>query len=279
MMATAENHWHGSGPTTPVSQSRSLWLLGWLALTAVANPAHAVDGVVLIDQNRALAGNVTPGDAPGFPVTLTLSGSYRLSGNLTVPDANTSAIVVAADVTGVTVDLNGFTISGPTVCGGFPIVCSPLGSGIGVSAPNGARAITVRNGTIVGMGTSAVQLLSSLNTVDNISAISNGQVGIFASLATVTNNRALKNGFNGLLVGNSVVMHNLAVQNGGAGIGGNDNLIVNNTLTVNALVGVAAANSAFSGNQFSSNNGGAANPQFSGRGPIGPNGCDGSVCP
>ena len=88
-----------------------------------------------------------------------------------------------------------------------------------------------------------------------------------------------RNGFNGLLAGNSVVMNNLVVQNGGAGIAGNDSLIVNNTLLVNAQVGVAASNSAFSGNQFSSNNGGAGNPQFSGRGPIGPNGCDGSVCP
>ena len=26
----------------------------------------AVDGVILIDQNRALAGGITPGDAPGF---------------------------------------------------------------------------------------------------------------------------------------------------------------------------------------------------------------------
>lgn len=241
--------------------------------------AHAVDGVVLIDQNRALAGNVTPGDAPGFPVTITLPGSYRLSGNLTVPDANTSAIVIAASVTGVTIDLNGFTIAGPTVCGSFPIVCSPVGSGIGVSAPSGARAVTVRNGTVVGMGANGVQLFSAANTVDNITALSNGGVGIATQLATVTNNRAMKNGFNGILVGNSVVMHNLSVQNGGAGIGGNDSLFVNNALLVNTLVGIAAANSAFSGNQFSSNNGGFANPQFSGRGPIGPNGCDGSVCP
>ena len=253
------------------------WVL--LALIALAGSAHAVDGVMLIDQNRALAGNVTPGDMAGFPVTITVSGSYRLSGNLTVPDANTSAIVVGASVTGVTIDLNGFTISGPTVCGNFPIVCSPVGSGIGVSAPSGARGVTVRNGTIVGMGKSAVQLESTLNTIDSISAISNGQVGIFANTATVTNNRATKNGFNGFLVGSSVVINNLAIQNGGAGIGGVSNLIVNNTLIANTLVGVAAGDSAFSGNQFSSNNGGAGNPQFSGRGPIGPNGCDGSVCP
>lgn len=260
------------------SMSRLIQTVGPAALMAFALHAHAVDGVLLIDQNRVLAGNVTPGDAPGFPVTITLPGSYRLSGNLTVPDANTSAIVVAASVTGVTIDLNGFTIAGPTVCGSFPIVCSPVGSGIGVSAPRNARAITVRNGTIVGMGTSAVQLLSSWNTVDNVSALSNGSIGIFSESSTVTNNRAIKNGFNGILAGNSMVMHNLSVGNGGAGIGGTGMQVVNNFLSGNTLVGVAASESAVSGNHFSGNNGGTANPQFAFP-PTGPNTCNGVVCP
>ena len=81
-------------------------------LGGFASSAWAVDGVVLINQASALAGNVTPGDTPGFPVTISQPGSYRLAGNLTVPDANTTAIEVTA--TGqVTVDLNGFVISGP----------------------------------------------------------------------------------------------------------------------------------------------------------------------
>src|SRR5271166_431225 len=92
--------------------------LRWLALAALfaglCGSLYAVDGVVLIDQNRALAGSVTPGDTPGFPVTITLPGAYRLSGNLTVPDANTNGILVMAD--NVFIDLNGFSIVGPTVC-------------------------------------------------------------------------------------------------------------------------------------------------------------------
>src|ERR1700675_702311 len=89
-------------------------LVGAALLGGVTMPTWAVDGVVLIDQNKAMAGNVTPGDTPGFPVTISLPGSYRLAGNLTVPDANTTAITIIAD--NVSLDLNGFTIQGPTVC-------------------------------------------------------------------------------------------------------------------------------------------------------------------
>ena len=74
------------------------------------NVAHGVDGVVLINQAKALAGNVTPGDAPGFPVTLSRRGSYRLSGNLRVA-RDTNGLEVAAE--DITIDLNGFTIRGP----------------------------------------------------------------------------------------------------------------------------------------------------------------------
>jgi len=95
-------------------------------------PAFAIDGVVLIDQNHALAGNITPGDAPGFPVTISQSGSYRLAGNLTVPDLNTTAIQITADF--VTLDLNGFSIIGPAVCTSNPSKCPPPGTGIGVQA-------------------------------------------------------------------------------------------------------------------------------------------------
>src|SRR5882757_4036016 len=101
-----------------------------LFLTALACNVFAVDGVILIDQTRALAGSVTPGDTPGFPITLSQAGSYRLTGNLTVPNASTAAISIGAD--NITIDLNGFSIIGPTVCstintGNGPIVnsCSP----------------------------------------------------------------------------------------------------------------------------------------------------------
>jgi len=116
------------------------------AVIALAFPLYAVDGVVLINQSAALAGNLTPGDAPGFPVTISVSGSYRLSGNLTVPDANTTAILITAE--NVTIDLNGFSILGSTVCSGFPTSCSPTGSGHGITG-GVVKNISVFNGESV----------------------------------------------------------------------------------------------------------------------------------
>src|SRR5215469_17235968 len=131
---------------------RSLFLI----LSACALPLYSVDGVVLINQNVALAGNVTPGDTPGFPVTITAQGSYKLSGNLIVPDANTTAIDITADP--VTIDLNGFSIVGPVVCSGFPVTsCTLSGTGIGVHAGL-ATNVTVLNGVVRGMGNVGVVL-------------------------------------------------------------------------------------------------------------------------
>src|SRR5438046_162421 len=49
-------------------------------VVAFAGASYASDGVVEINQARALAGGVTRGDAPGFPVTISQPGSYRLTG-------------------------------------------------------------------------------------------------------------------------------------------------------------------------------------------------------
>src|SRR5262249_46075519 len=83
---------------------------------AVTHAAFAVDGVIEINQADALAGGVTPGDAPGYPVTLSTSGSYRLTGSLS--PANASAISITTS--GVSLDLNGFRLR-PSITGGtFP---------------------------------------------------------------------------------------------------------------------------------------------------------------
>lgn len=106
------------------------------ALFAVVSPALAVDGTILIDQAKAFAGNVTPGDSPGFPVTITQPGSYRLASNLRPPAATTAIQITASNVT---LDLNGFGLIGAS---------SGAVAGIQYVGPLPAKNITIRNGVI-----------------------------------------------------------------------------------------------------------------------------------
>jgi len=114
-----------------------------LAVMIFSHAAFGVDGIILIDQNRALAGNVTPGDAPGFPVTISLPGSFRLSGNLTPPAVNTNAIDITSS--SVTLDLNGFRAQ-----------CSYSQEIPGAACVGGGFAnlnnIEIRNGTVSNAG-------------------------------------------------------------------------------------------------------------------------------
>jgi hypothetical protein len=54
---------------------RFLTALAALSLILAAAPASAA--VIVITHQKALAGNVTPGDATGYPVTLSRPGSYE----------------------------------------------------------------------------------------------------------------------------------------------------------------------------------------------------------
>ena len=88
--------------------------------------AGSADGVITITQAKAVNGGVTPGDAPGFPVSITQPGSHRLAGNLTLTDPNVGAIDIVS--AGVTLDLGCFTVQGPNAWaphpGGPGLVCT-----------------------------------------------------------------------------------------------------------------------------------------------------------
>src|SRR5262249_48726920 len=91
---------------------------------------------VLINQADALAGNVTPGDAPGFPVTISQPGSYRLSSNLDVPSHGLGIDIQADDVS---IDLNGFRIRGNAMSG------RAIAAGAAPIPSSGFKGIVVRN--------------------------------------------------------------------------------------------------------------------------------------
>jgi len=119
----------------------------WVAGLLSASPALAADGVIEINQARADAGGVTPGDAPGYPVTLSRPGSYLLTSSLLVASPNLTAIEITSD--DVSIDLNGFKLVGPATCTGFgaSLACAPAGSGAGIFA-NARDGISVRNGFV-----------------------------------------------------------------------------------------------------------------------------------
>lgn len=245
----------------PALLASALWL----------TPAGAVDGVSEINQ-ACIAAGCFAGDSAGFPVQITAPGSYRLTSNLTVPDADTTAIFVT--VPHVTVDLNGFTIQGITRCNGAPAVCTDTGTGDGVAidVANLPFGITVKNGQIFGMGRHGVFLVRTTNVIDlqveqcggtgivsgeqsevrGSSSISNGNHGFSIGIDTsVVGNRALHNGSRGFSInGSAAVERNTAELNGAGGFFlGSNSTVANNTATTNQGPGFEAGlNTIFRGN-------------------------------
>jgi hypothetical protein len=256
-------------------------MLALALLLGLAGPARAVDGVILIDQNKALTGSVTPGDAPDFPVTISQPGSYRLTGNLdlTKLSADTTAIEISTD--NVTLDLNGFAILGPTVCSGFPPICNPVGTGEGVSALWQTN-ITVVNGTVRGMGLHGIEVGEN-SRVEKVHAISNRGSGIFAGEASiVSGNTAHNNGGGGMATSYGTMSGNTASHNYFYGIGAfYGSTVIGNTAYINYGYGLLADGSTgYANNVFTGNYGYGTNQQVDGGGiQMGTNICNYTTCP
>jgi hypothetical protein len=260
-------------------------ILWSFVLGATSTTVRAADGAVLIDQNRAVAGNITPGDDPGFPVTISQPGSYRLAGNLTVPDADTSAIVITAD--GVTLDLNGFSIAGPLVCTAGPTVtCLSAGKGIGIEGSHilaATRGVRVFNGSVRGMGSMGILLggigssvsqirvdqnggggISVYGNVSDSAATLNGSFGIIG--LNVRDSSAVQNAGDGILVDTGgVATGNVSSSNGGLGMAVMNGVATGNTIFGNRLFGIQAnCPSALIGNTVLANIGGSIDAQGTG---------------
>ena len=217
---------------------------GLTILLALAPAALAVDGTVLINQSTITNGLPNCPTGGHFPIVICQSGSYRLSSNLTVPDSNTGAISIAAD--NVTIDLNGFSILGPTVCTDgifFGTSCSPTGFGAhGISSLN--SSIVVMNGQIKGMGAVGILLQGVNSRVQNILASSNGSTGIFVGASSIVSSCTVtSNGGNGIASGEqSVLTGNIAKHNGNDGIGAQDGATIRgNSAIGNSAIGIHPA--------------------------------------
>ena len=228
-----------------------------------------------ISQAQALAGGVTPGDSPGFPVTISKPGVYVLTSNLEVPDVDTTAVAII--VSNVTIDLGGFTIIGPD---------NGNGSGQGISSPTSNTIISatvVRNGTIFGMGSDGIFASGRGNRIDRVTVVNNGGHGIDAGPAAhVTRSRAAGNTFVGIQASDaSIVEQNVSASNTWGIAVGAGSTVIGNIALDNTSFGFIVDESGWGHNVASNNNGGNANPQYGGTGIAlsGGNLCGGALCP
>jgi Right handed beta helix region len=245
-----------------------------IALAPLA--AQAGDGRLEINAACVAAGCFA-GDTSGFPVQITTAGSYLLTSNLTVPDADTTAIVLGA---GASLDLGGFTIAGPTSCTGTPASCTGTGSGSGVSA--GAQT-SVRNGRITGMGNTGIVGSDDMQIAD-VTITSNGGNGISGQGGFVIQRCVIdRNGYDGISlnagqVGATVISNNAVHRNAQVGIRAGLAVVKDNGVKQNGSFGFLGSSAALSGNDFYNNN--SFGDQISGGVEIGENLCDGSTtCP
>ncbi len=243
-----------------------------IALVVVALPKslYAVDGVIEINQAKAVAGGVTPGDGPGFPVSIDTgtfaadSMCFRLTGPLFT---STSGTVIEITSPGVTLDLNGFMIT----C----LLPSCNGTAIHTTQDN----VTIRNGTIRGFNVGIDMSAAKGSRVDNIRAVNNTGNGIVVGSESVVNQCiATNNGGNGIdTQSGAIVTNNLASLNGGSGICTIQGCtVIGNNVFSNTSYGLNLSTTTAYGNNVITSNGMTVHLGVQ----MGPNMCNGSTtCP
>jgi hypothetical protein len=205
---------------------------------SLATPAFAA-GEILLTHAKALAGNVTPGDAPGFPITLSKAGSYQFA-SVIHPTAGSIGIQVTSP--DVTIDMNGFRLHG---------------SGVAFHGiTGGVASVTVRNGTITNFrfdgihGTGTAWLIQDMRVEDN--------------------NR------NGIVCGNFCLVDTAIVMGNQIGIDMGAGAVLGSVIGGNANFGITGDVVGFA-SSFVTNNNGVSDEVSSGVEPMHPNLC--TDCP
>jgi len=194
-----------------------------LVLFSLALLPHALsagDGVFEINADCANSGGCLSGDAAGYPVTIDRPGSYRLTGSLETVDVNQTLIEIT--VSDVSIDLNGFSLSGPVTCSGIPNACSAIGSGIGIAISTDTSSISIANGTIRGMGESGIELFGFESLIENLRFVENRQYGLLI-------------GGQGNIVRNVIATRNGVGINNGGSVGAH---VLESTVFRNTTLGV-----------------------------------------
>jgi hypothetical protein len=190
----------------PVSlRVRALVLLSFLLAPA---SSLASDGVVEINQARMAAGDVTPGDAPGAPVTISAPGSYRLTSNLRGLDRTKAVVLIASDR--VSLDLNGFTV-GFCLDVTLPQICLQ-GSEPAIGVDEDRDQVAVRNGVVVGGGNDGVWLrLTTSSVVENV-RVTGSLDGITVGPGSLVRNSVTEGNVRGLSIAAGTLVESTVIR-------------------------------------------------------------------
>lgn len=223
-----------------------------------------------VEARRPINDVTTPGSANSLHV-ISSSGSYYLTGPLTVSGLDNAIEVLAPNVT---IDLNGYTIAGSTLFG------SPQ-RGILLANTAVDAVLTVRNGTITGfvdaglrstrtsqsvilrdaafVGNSIGALVPGDVDAASCSFLRNTSTGLTGGRASIVrDSRAIDNGFTGIAINTGRVEGCVVEGNASDGIavGVNDDgvsIARNNVSNMNAGFGLSGLNAIVEGNAIANN--------------------------
>ena len=221
---------------TIVAFAFCLWLL------AVPLTVWATDGQIKIGP---------PAAGASFPIVINQAGSYVLTDNLVVIDANVDAIQIEHN--DVTLDLNGHTIHGP----------ANGGTGSGIWEEN-RYSITILNGRVWGFGSNGISLSSTLNDpslksaghiLKDIQAFNNSGTGITIYGGTVSSCIANGNGEDGIFAFHSSLNHCTTNKNARYGLYLSHSTGFNCTANGNSSAGITASSSTIDNMTAHDNNG------------------------
>ncbi|MCG3124995.1 MAG: hypothetical protein GIKADHBN_03505 [Phycisphaerales bacterium] len=204
------------------------------AMLAFAGPLDPPPGPVAstfktlsdVEPRIAINSTNTPGDGATV-YRISQPGSYYLTGNL-AGEANKHGIIVA--VSNVTIDLNGFRVSGDAA------------SWDGIINGTNVNAVTVRNGTVSGWNNGVN--LGNVSAgegceVHSVNARGNRLTGVKLGLiGRATNVTAVQNGSEGFVVGDGAIIESCAARlNSGLGIVGGSHVRIEDTSVLSCVAG------------------------------------------
>ena len=232
-----------------------------LFVVGAAQSLSAMESEVTLNQNKAISGNITPGDGPGFPITITRPGRYVLTSNL----YSLGKAGIEIQAYDVTIDFNGFILHG-----GF----QGQTNGIVGAAVN---TVKIMNGLIAGFMNVAIFGRHSW-VIENMRISANGNAIQLHNLARLQKNTATINGSYGIHCRDGCHIEGNVISENGGGVEINSGVVLGNTIYSNRGFGIKAyqnlvAPIAFGNNMLWMNNVSAGTQVQGNLIPLHPNAC------